>query len=918
MPGPRAAQAGPSIVLPNLIQGPWTSLLVLTYSANLAFFENQLLRQLSQVPLRLVLADDQRLGETLREAADTGQRLRNANRSYLLAPIRHSHAAHTKLILLSRANAGRLLIGSGNLGQDGYASPGELWHAYGYDEQNTQHLNEFAAAREMIDSLASESLLDPPLRDTLGAIWREAPWLPASPTGSPEIRHNHSTPLAQQFIDAVKAIGEPVHELTVHAPFYDTKAEALRHLIQQLNPDRIRVLLRADTSVDPQALTAVLLSANAFNLFTVSVTGDENTYIHAKWLNATTASHEVMLSGSANLSRPALLSTWATGNLEAGILHIRPAGAFDELYAPLTLTPLADLTSLDLHIETSPDTPARSGPVLLWSRLDGHRLILAFTAAFDETELVITAADGSGVSIVTATWDDLRLVVTLTPEQAAVIAEGGPLRVSLAAGNENATADVSWPYQLEHLAGRLKTATANQLLDKVGALPEPDRELYELLAQLEQSLISDPISAWKVANPTAPVPVSEGDEAGPTVKWEDIDWARLKRSPQYLAYQYRTSPGLTHTDIEVILASISAQLDPQAPTPSPQADAPEDDTDLGIESAEVAADPDRAEELEADEDPEDEEMHRALSVSTRTRMAFGRFVKRYGVALANPGFLSELGSTVTVHNAVIMHHLLGRLIERDGIDPRIAANAYLAIWTLLWGDETESGLLSGLDLEERDVADQLIAQGRLREMTIRALADYARDADMLEELRPQLRRVAQHLAVDSDFALSKELCETAVAGRGQKTVRSLWDLASHLEAAEAIAYALEPLGLPPAAAHWATAQVNRAGAKGDRARRATVRVLEITKPAPGLTIALAREVLSRLAMTSRFNNDPDDYSRIKFPEKGDVCFWDEAASDGLIQIAGQSTDIASLETPWPDWHRRLEELHEALAGEVAA
>jgi hypothetical protein len=841
MPAPRPTQTGPSIVLPNLIQGPWTSLLVLTYSANLGFFENQLLRQLSQVPLRLVLADDQRLGETLREAADTGQRLRNANRSYLLAPIRHPHAAHAKLILLSRANAGRLLIGSGNLGQDGYAAPGELWHAYGYDEQNTQHLNEFAAAREMIDSLASESLLDPPLRDTLGAIWREAPWLPAAPTGNPEIRHNHSTPLAQQFIDAVRVTGEPTHELTVHAPFYDTRAEALRHLIQQLNPDRVRVLLRPDTSVDPQALTAALLSANKSDLFTVSVTGDENTYIHAKWLNATTAGHEVMLTGSANLSRPALLSTWATGNLEAGILQIRPAGAFEELYAPLTLTPLADLSSLNLHIKTSPDTPARSGPTLLWSRLDGRTLVLAFTAAFDQTQLVITAADGSSVSIGPASWDDLHLVVTLTPEQAALIAEGGPLRVSLAVGDEDVTTDVSWPYQLEHIAGRLKTATANRLLDKVGALPEPDRELYELLAQLEQSLIVDPISAWKVANPTAPVPAADFDEAGPTMKWEDIDWARLKRSPQYLAYQYRTSPGLTHTDIEVILASISAQLNPQATTPLPPPDAGEDETDLGIESNEVAADPDRAEELEADEDAEDEDMHRGLSVSTRTRMAFGRFVKRYGVALANPGFLSELGSTVTVHNAVIMHHLLGRLIERDGIDPHIAVNAYVAIWTLLWGDGAEPGMLAGLDPEERDVADQLIAQGRLREMTLRALADYAHDADILEQLRPALRRVAQHLAVDAGFCLNRDLCTIALPRHAQAAVRSLWDLASHLDAGEAIAHALEPLGLPPAAAHWTTAQVNRAGVNGEKARKATVRVLEITRPSPGLTVALAKE-----------------------------------------------------------------------------
>lgn len=352
----RRPAPGPAIVLPDLIQGPWTSLIVLTYSANLAFFENHLLRQLSQVPLRLVLADDRRVAETLREAANTGQRLRNANRSYLIAPIRHPRAAHGKLVIMTAASAGRLLVGSGNLGQDGYASPGELWHAYAYDADHTQHLEEFAAARRLIDSLAGAGLLDPPVRDTLNAIWREAPWLAPAPTVDTALRDNSAAPLAAQFIDAVRSLGEPVHELTVHAPFYDTDAGALRHLLDHLTPDRVRVLLRPDTSVDPKALTATLRAARSAQLFRLAVTGDEATYIHAKWLHATTATHEVMLTGSANLSRPALLTTGSVGNLEAGILQTRARGGFDHLYQPLTLTPLTNLDALDLHLAITPAT----------------------------------------------------------------------------------------------------------------------------------------------------------------------------------------------------------------------------------------------------------------------------------------------------------------------------------------------------------------------------------------------------------------------------------------------------------------------------------------------------------------------------------------------------------------------------------
>jgi hypothetical protein len=69
-----------------------------------------------------------------------------------------------------------------------------------------------------------------------------------------------------------------------------------------------------------------------------------------------------------------------------------------------------------------------------------------------------------------------------------------------------------------------------------------------------------------------------------------------------------------------MLASIYAQL---GKLPQPVDDTPTDDSDLSFESSEVAADP-------------------------RTRMALGRFFKRFTTAIANDEFVKELGPTVTV------------------------------------------------------------------------------------------------------------------------------------------------------------------------------------------------------------------------------------------------------------------------------
>jgi hypothetical protein len=174
---------------------------------------------------------------------------------------------------------------------------------------------------------------------------------------------------------------------------------------------------------------------------------------------------------------------------------------------------------------------------------------------------------------------------------------------------------------------------------------------------------------------------------------------------------------------------------------------------LAFESTEVAADPELAEEREAaDERSEDEPMG-GLSVSTRTRMPFGRFFRRFRNAIANDEFINELGPTVTVHNAVIVHHVLGRLLERYGVDPLVAADTHLAIWNRLWGDDTSTGLIASLDPEERTLADEVVGKGQLRKNALLVLLNFAYFDEVLADRRPALRAQAQHFATDPEFAL---------------------------------------------------------------------------------------------------------------------------------------------------------------------
>ena len=107
------------LILPNHIQGEWSAAVLLTYTANLSFFESQLLPLLSHVPVRVVLADAEQLKDTFERAKAAGEGLRRTNRTYIVVPIRSRLAAHAKAILLLAPARVWLAVVSRNLPLDG-------------------------------------------------------------------------------------------------------------------------------------------------------------------------------------------------------------------------------------------------------------------------------------------------------------------------------------------------------------------------------------------------------------------------------------------------------------------------------------------------------------------------------------------------------------------------------------------------------------------------------------------------------------------------------------------------------------------------------------------------------------------------------------------------------------------------------
>lgn len=143
--------------IPERLKGRWENALIFTYGLDATFFENALWREFgARCRNKIILADGPHYLEECASYARSGL-IRLMNTRYVAEGIFCDHAAHAKLILLTNSKQGRLLIGSGNLNMQGYASGGELFTQYEYSEKDTTTLPAFLTIREFVNGLMEKN-----------------------------------------------------------------------------------------------------------------------------------------------------------------------------------------------------------------------------------------------------------------------------------------------------------------------------------------------------------------------------------------------------------------------------------------------------------------------------------------------------------------------------------------------------------------------------------------------------------------------------------------------------------------------------------------------------------------------------------------------------------------------------------------
>lgn len=307
--------------LPDLLfRAPYEAFFATTFTFDQAAFDDYFFPRLGAPPLNaVVLADANRLDDFYRSVAerDAFAEVRRAGHHYLLRPVTWGgHAFHAKTYLSGTRKKGQLAVGSGNLQLAGLSEGNEVACAFMSD--NPVGVSAIAAWVRWMNRVVAwcaDDLLDQRWATLLSTL----PWLQEGDERGSVFRHTLDTSLIDQFLDAAPS---SVDELIFGAPFYDADAAAIGGVVLTLKPKRITCLLADQTSVDGHLLRSVLEGSGAAVQY---LRPQPNTYVHAKLLTAIAGEDALLLSGSANLSRAALMFSGQFANCEVAILTRAPA-----------------------------------------------------------------------------------------------------------------------------------------------------------------------------------------------------------------------------------------------------------------------------------------------------------------------------------------------------------------------------------------------------------------------------------------------------------------------------------------------------------------------------------------------------------------------------------------------------------------
>lgn len=746
--------------MPERLAGQWQHALFLAYTIDLEFFEHQVWWPLPETCRNVVvLADEDCLLDACEREAS--RRLVNhLNRRYVVDGLRFPGAAHAKIVLLTNEKQGRLLVGSGNLGPRGWVRGGEVFTAYDYEGEDAAELAPFLATRDLLTELLETGRVEGIARDRVELLLTETTWLyEGGIADAAPLRHNLDRPFLEQLIEAVG--GRTVDQLRVLSPFYDARASALSELLAALQPAASEIYVEPGcTSVDPVRLAAVR-DAQTSPCEVRPFKRDGCDYVHAKVYLAKTREEDVLLTGSPNLSRGAMLNLAKNANFEVASLLTAESGEFDYLFENLLAAPPQDdLSTLELKLAESDDFDG-----------EGERLVL-MRAVLRKSELEMSvrglpAVEGLRLRIgdevlapqmEVAPGEPAIIRAALDDELRELLSRCVPLTLLVTLTDGEVESNAVFVMDKAALAAEARSPQARGVTSEFTGIPLDD-ELAEIVLPLEIAF-GDFRGAWRPAAKAANPSLTPEDEDR-FIAYDSVDLDAVRQHPkiqQYLhSHGVHSFGGNGHeTVLDTVPLSVAEFFRQFART--------EAGHQQWEEAAIVVGEDDGAVSEEAAE----EIRTRILDLQQRRQWAVRRFVTSCLRGVTSEGFGEIAGFAFLSRVYAIFNHVLLRFSEKRWVDLEFLADVALSLWEFYWGTPAKAGVYFGASEAERALALQLLeehAEPQTLLAMLSALSQAAqpdRPQPLSEELRRRLRDVLQGILLREPFDFGDAAARSAV------------------------------------------------------------------------------------------------------------------------------------------------------------
>jgi hypothetical protein len=376
-----------------------TNAIILTHNIDFVFLQTVVLAafRASGHPTITVFADAQCAAESFAHQAPV---LDGLGVRYRVVPVAMSPGFrfHPKAVLLSGENEGTLFIGSGNLTFGGWRENAEVWMRFDATVDGAAVFGEF---KQYTQKILERVPLADPIKDEVTEAFDSATrhWFSNEPPPtSPTLlgRAGGGASLLESF-QRIRGT-EPIDELVVCAPYFDAEGSALQALIKQTAASRATVLCQpSGSTLTRKAFDAAGGAAHLqqVSFEHVSVDGAaRGAFIHAKFYGLLRGGEALVIAGSANCSRAALVASGSAGNAELMALRRMPLEEFEaSLVGELQRIPAPVVL-----VETALDPDDLSMvPTLrvLGAHYDSGTLLIAFAPA--RAEIRSCEVDGATV-----------------------------------------------------------------------------------------------------------------------------------------------------------------------------------------------------------------------------------------------------------------------------------------------------------------------------------------------------------------------------------------------------------------------------------------------------------------------------------------------------------------------------------------